>query len=127
MQGESFNIGWAAPTGWPPRGRMFWDRLAIRRGIVVPAIEQFESLMKKLDTGQPITVTAIGSSIIKALGGCYASSLEAVKRLGFHRTLFKINLYPFSSKTNVEEIKCFLLLSLFLCLQGSKIANVALV
>jgi hypothetical protein len=93
IQDESFNIDWAAPTGWPPRARMFWDRQAIRRGIAVPALEQFESLMKKLDTGQPITVTAIGSSIIKDLGGCFASSLEAVKRLGFHSTtIFQIYL-----------------------------------
>ena len=59
----------------------FWSSALVRSGVVSHSPQTWAPLLAKLRAGQPITVFAIGSSIVESGAGCYASA-EALARTG---------------------------------------------
>jgi hypothetical protein len=56
-----------------------WDKAALDASIALTGYSQAYPLIHKLETGQPITVIAIGTSISADLGGCYHKSLDYIR------------------------------------------------
>lgn len=47
----------------------FWDRAALQRGLKHTNLDALRPVVEKLHRGEPITVTAVGSSIFASFGG----------------------------------------------------------
>lgn len=80
----------AAPSAWrfyarggevepPDEGARFWGRDLLRRSVGAANYEQMRPLIAKLDAGEPITVAAVGSSVVQDHGGTFHPSLEALR------------------------------------------------
>ncbi|GBF96630.1 hypothetical protein Rsub_09376 [Raphidocelis subcapitata] len=63
----------------PQDDARFWDRALLSASLGAANFEQMRPLLRKLRAGRPITVAAVGSSVVQDHGGTFHSSLEAVR------------------------------------------------
>jgi hypothetical protein len=56
----------------------FWDLDALHHAMAVTNFEQMDPVVEKLAQSAPLTVVAIGSSIVSTFGGSFQPSLDAV-------------------------------------------------
>jgi hypothetical protein len=66
-------------TGGRPLQR-FWDSGDVQNAIAVASFAQMDPVIEKLESGQPITVAAVGSSVTGDFGGVFHSSLDEIFR-----------------------------------------------
>lgn len=80
----------ASPSAWrfyarggetepPDEAARFWTRELLRRSVGAGNYAQMKALLEKLDAGEPITVAAVGSSVVQDHGGAFHSSLAALR------------------------------------------------
>jgi hypothetical protein len=62
----------------PADASRFWDRQLLSHAVAAANYEQLRPLLRKLNAGRPITVAAIGSSVVQDHGGTFHGSLDAV-------------------------------------------------
>jgi hypothetical protein len=73
----------------------FWDLSTLLRAFTVVNYEQMRPVLKKLNSGKPITVAVVGDSIVAGHAGC------------FHRDLdFLEQHLPFSDLTPLRQQRC---------------------
>lgn len=73
----SYNPAHASALGTIPR---LWERGQLNAAYAVASYPQMQSLVQKLQTGQPITLVALGTSISEDFSGCFHSSKEVLAR-----------------------------------------------
>lgn len=76
------------PKPWDPalqalNAAPFWDRAALAQAALgASSPTPFLPFLAKLRRGQPVTVLALGSSVVEGHGGCFVSSAEALRAAG---------------------------------------------
>lgn len=63
----------------PDDAARFWDRQLLAHSIGAANYGQMKRLLDKLNAGLPITVAAVGSSVVQDHGGAFHSSIDALR------------------------------------------------
>jgi hypothetical protein len=61
-------------------GERFWDLSALQRASAIINYDQMRPVFSKLQSGKPITVSALGDSIVADLGGCFARDVQHLEQ-----------------------------------------------
>lgn len=83
------------PYGDAMVGERFWDLSALQRASAVINYDQMRPVFSKLQSGRPITVSALGDSIVADYGGCFARDVQHLEQQ-----------LPYSELTMMRRMKC---------------------
>ena len=64
-----------------PPARRLWDKLWLERASAVLHFEQLMPIFERLESGEPLTVVGLGSSILASNGGCFNNRSDLYKHV----------------------------------------------